>query len=281
MIKNLKPRTASTRNRSVSGFHSLTKTDPEKSLLRGLKKKSGRNNFGRITVRHHGGGHKRRYRLVDFRRDKKNIIARVHSIEYDPNRTTRIALLYYNDGSKSYILAPEGLKLKDQIISSDTGADIKPGNSLPLSLIPEGTSIHNIELKPGHGGQLARSAGAQAVIASHLKRNNVGYSQIKMPSGEIRQVLSRCRASIGVLGNAEHENIKWGKAGRSRWRGRRPGVRGMAMNPVDHPLGGGEGVSKGNHPMTPWGKSCKGLKTRRNRRTDNMIIRRRKKKGSR
>lgn len=281
MIKTLKPRNASTRNRSVSGFHSLTKTDPEKSLLRGLKKKSGRNNFGRITVRHHGGGHKRRYRLVDFRRDKKDVMARVHSVEYDPNRTTRIALLYYKDGSKSYILAPEGLKPKDQVISSDTGADIKPGNSLPLALIPEGTAIHNIELKPGHGGQLVRSAGVQAVIASHLKRNNVGYSQIKMPSGEIRQVLSQCRASIGVLGNAEQENIKWGKAGRSRWRGRRPGVRGMAMNPVDHPLGGGEGVSKGNHPMTPWGKSCKGLKTRRNRRTDQMIIHRRKKKGGR
>ena len=278
MIRVLKPRNSSTRNRSVSGFQSLTKSSPEKSLVKGLNKKSGRNNFGRITVRHHGGGHKRRYRLLDFRRDKKDIPARVYSIEYDPNRTARIALLHYKDGSKSYILAPEGLKPRDQVISSDKGADIKPGNSLPLSLIPEGTAIHNIELNPGRGGKLARSAGAQAVVASHLKRKNVSYSQIKMPSGEIRQILSLCRASIGVIGNAEQENIKWGKAGRSRWRGRRPGVRGMAMNPVDHPLGGGEGVSKGNHPMTPWGKSCKGLKTRSNRRTDKMIVRQRKKR---
>ena len=281
MVRNLKSVNASTRNRSVSGFRSLTKSEPEKNLVRGLRKKSGRNNYGRITVRHHGGGHKRRYRLVDFRRDKKDVSARVYSIEYDPNRTARIALLYYADGFKAYILAPEGLKPKDQVISSDKGADIKPGNCMPLKLIPEGTAIHNIELRPGAGGKLARSAGVCAVVASHLKRRNTDYSQLKMPSGEIRQVLSLCRASVGSLGNAEQENIKWGKAGRSRWRGRRPGVRGMAMNPVDHPLGGGEGVSKGNHPMTPWGKSCKGLKTRNNRRTDKMIVHRRKKKGGR
>ena len=281
MVRKLKSVNASTRNRSVSGFRSVTKSEPEKSLVRGLKKKSGRNNYGRITVRHHGGGHKRRYRLVDFKRDKKDISARVHSIEYDPNRTARIALICYADGFKSYILAPEGLKPKDQVISSDKGADIKPGNCMPLGLIPEGTAVHNIELRPGAGGKLARSAGVSAVVASHLKRRSADYSQLKMPSGEIRQALSLCRASVGSLGNAEQENIKWGKAGRSRWRGRRPGVRGMAMNPVDHPLGGGEGVSKGNHPMTPWGKSCKGLKTRSNRRTDKMIVHRRKKKGGR
>ena len=275
MVRTLKPVNSSMRNRSVADFRFLSKDKPVKGLVRGLKKKAGRNNFGQITVRHQGGGHKRRYRVVDFRRDKKDITATVHSIEYDPNRTVRIARLHYADGTKSYILAPEGLKPKDQVISSDKGADIKPGNSLPLSLIPDGTAIHNIELKPGKGGQMARSAGTRAVLASRLKN----YSQIKMPSGEVRQVLSKCRASIGTLGNGERENIKWGKAGRSRWRGRRPGVRGMAMNPIDHPLGGGEGVSKGNHPMTPWGKSCKGLKTRNNKRTDKMILQRRKKKG--
>ena len=273
-LRILKPRTSSTRNRSVSDFKAITKDKPEKSLVRGLKKKSGRNNFGRITVRHHGGGHKRRYRLVDFKREKRDVPAKVHAIEYDPNRTVNVALLYYKDGTKSYILAPVDLNVGDFIVSSDKGADIKPGNSLPLSLIPVGTSIHNIEMRPGKGGQMVRSAGTQAVITSRLKN----YSQLKMPSGEVRQVLSSCRASIGQLGNAEQENIKWGKAGRLRWRGRRPSVRGMAMNPIDHPLGGGEGVSKGNHPMTPWGKSCKGLKTRNNKRTNKMIINRRKKK---
>ena len=273
-LKILKPRTASTRNRSVSDFKALTKTKPEKALSQGLKKKSGRNNFGRITVRHHGGGHKRRYRIIDFKRSKKDVEGRVHSIEYDPNRTVYIALIHYKDGFKAYILAPEGLKPGDEVVSSDKTLDIKPGNCLPLSLIPIGTALHNVELRPGKGGQMVRSAGTQAVLASRLKN----YSQIKMPSGEVRQVLSTCRATIGQLGNVERENIKWGKAGRSRYRGRRPSVRGMAMNPIDHPLGGGEGVSKGNHPMTPWGQSCKGLKTRNNKRTDKMIINRRKKK---
>ena len=271
-IKTLKPRTPATRNRSVSGFEEITRSRPEKSLSQGLNKKSGRNNFGRITVRHHGGGHKKRYRIIDFKRDKVDVEARVYSIEYDPNRTVRIALLHYLDGVKSYILAPEGLKPGDKVIAGDKNIDIQPGNCLPLSSIPVGTAVHNIELRPGKGGQMVRSAGTQAVLASRLKN----YSQLKMPSGEIRQVLSTCRATIGQLGNAEQENIKWGKAGRRRYKGWRPSVRGMVMNPIDHPLGGGEGVSKGNHPMTPWGKSCKGLKTRSNKRTNNMILRRRK-----
>ena len=275
MLRIYKPRNASTRNRSVSDFKGLAKSKPEKSLVTGLMKKSARNNFGRITVRHHGGGHKRRYRIIDFKRDKKDVPGKVHSIEYDPNRNCRIALIYYIDGGKAYILAPEGLNIGDHLISSDTkGTDIKPGNSLPLSRIPLGTEIHNIELRPGKGGQLVRSAGVRAVVVGFINH----YCQVKMPSGEVRQLLSLCRASIGVIGNGDYENIKWGKAGRNRWKGRRPGVRGMAMNPVDHPLGGGEGVSKGNHPMTPWGKSCKGLKTRNNPRTDKMIISRRKSK---
>lgn len=277
-IRVYKPRSVSTRNRSVSDFKNVSKSKPEKSLTKGLKKKSARNNFGRITVRHHGGGHKRRYRLIDFKRDKKDVAARVSAIEYDPNRSSRIALLYYQDGDKAYILSPEGLNVGDQVISSDgKNTDIKPGNSLPLSRIPLGVEIHNIEMKPGTGGRIVRSAGVKATVVGFLKN----YCQVKMPSGEVRQFLSDCRASIGVVGNGEHENIKWGKAGRNRWRGRRPGVRGMAMNPIDHPLGGGEGVSKGNHPMTPWGKSCKGLKTRNNRQTDKMIISRRKNKKNR
>ena len=274
-LRTYKPRNASTRNRSVSDFSSVTRSKPEKALVRGLKKKSARNNFGRITVRHHGGGHKRRYRLIDFKRDKKDVVAKVYAVEYDPNRTCCIALLHYRDGNKSYILAPEGLKVGQEVISSDSkNTDIKPGNSLPLLCIPLGTEIHNIELKPGKGGQLVRSAGVKAAVVGFLG----SYCQVKMPSGEVRQFLSQCRASIGAIGNSDQENIKWGKAGRNRWRGRRPGVRGMAMNPVDHPLGGGEGVSKGNHPMTPWGKSCKGLKTRNNKKTDKMIINRRKKR---
>ncbi len=273
-IRNYRPRNSSTRNRSVSDFVSITTSKPEKSLVVGLKKKSARNNYGRITVRHHGGGHKKSYRMIDFKRDKVDIPAKVFSIEYDPNRTCRIALLHYLDGRKSYILAPVDLKVGSQVLSSYEKIDIKPGNCLPLSFIPLGTSVHSIELRPGKGGQMVRSAGVQATVAAHLD----DYCQLKMPSGEIRKVLSACRASIGQIGNAEHENIKWGKAGRSRWRGKRPSVRGMAMNPIDHPLGGGEGVSKGNHPMTPWGKYCKGLKTRNNKRTDKMIISRRKKR---
>lgn len=273
-IKTLKPINASTRNRSVSDFDTITKSYPEKSLVRGLKRRAGRNNYGRITVRHHGGGHKRSYRLIDFKRNKLDIPGKVAAIEYDPNRTCRIALIHYADGYKAYILAPEGLEVGATILSSRNKIDIQPGNCLPLSLIPQGTAIHNIELRPGKGGQMVRSAGAQAILAAHLQE----YCQLKMPSGEIRKVLARCSASIGSIGNSEHENIKWGKAGRNRWRGKRPKVRGMAMNPIDHPLGGGEGVSKGNHPMTPWGKYCKGLKTRNNKRTDKMIVTRRKKR---
>ena len=264
----------SPKHRSVLDFVELTRSRPEKSLVRGLKKKSARNNHGRITVRHHGGRHKRAYRLIDFKRNKLGVPGKVFSIEYDPNRTCYIALIHYVDGEKSYILAPVGLKKGDLVISADKKPDIQPGNSFPLSLIPTGVSIHNIELRPGKGGQMVRSAGVQAVIAAHLGK----YCQVKMPSGESRLVLSSCKASIGQLGNADQENVIIGKAGRNRWKGKRPGVRGMAMNPIDHPMGGGEGVGKGNHPMTPWGQYCKGLKTRNNKRTNSMIVARRKKR---
>ena len=264
----------SPKHRSVLDFAELTRSRPEKSLLKGLNKKSARNNKGRITVRHHGGRHKRAYRLIDFKRDKLGIPGSVFSIEYDPNRTCYIALIHYKDGAKSYILAPVGLKKGDQVISNDKKAEVQPGNCFPLSLIPTGIAIHNIELRPGKGGQMVRSAGAQAVIAAHLGK----YCQIKMPSGESRLVLSTCKASIGQLGNVEQENVIIGKAGRNRWKGKRPSVRGMAMNPIDHPMGGGEGVGKGNHPMTPWGQYCKGLKTRNNKRTNSMIVARRKKR---
>ena len=274
-MRVLKPFTPAARKRSVLDFTELDKKRPEKSLLRPLRKKAARNNRGRITVRHHGGGHKRSYRIIDFRRDKQNIPARVKALEYDPNRSVFIALLAYQDGHKSYILAPEGLKTGHEVVSSDS-ADIKPGNSLPLHKIPVGSVIHNIELKPGRGGQMVRSAGSSAILAARDKQ----YCQIKLPSGEVRKVLSHCRASIGVLSNSDNENIRVGKAGRSRWKGIRPKVRGMAMNPIDHPMGGGEGVGKGNHPMTPWGKYCKGFRTRNNKRTDKMIIRRRYGKGT-
>ena len=264
----------SPKHRSVSDFKDITRSYPEKSLTKGLKRKSARNNYGRITVRHHGGRHKRSYRIIDFKRNKLSVPGKVFSIEYDPNRTCHIALIHYEDGAKAYILAPVGLKKGDQVISYNEKGDVQPGNAFPLSFIPTGVPIHNIELRPGKGGQMVRSAGAQAVIAAQLGQ----YCQIKMPSGENRLVLSTCRASIGQLGHADQENIKWGKAGRNRWRGKRPSVRGMAMNPIDHPLGGGEGVGKGNHPMTPWGKYCKGLKTRNNKRTDRMIVSRRKKR---
>ena len=273
-VRVYKPRNSSLRNRSVSRFDTVTKHSPEKSLTKGKKRISARNNKGRVTVRWRGGGHKRRYRMIDFKRNKLEVSGRVQSIEYDPNRTCRIALIYYEDGSKAYILSPEGLKAQDKVISSDKGADVKVGNSLPLSQVPTGISIHNIEVRPGRGGQLVRSAGVEAIVVGKSQK----YAQVRMPSGEVRQILSTCRASIGVLGNADHENIQWGKAGRTRYKGRRPKVRGMVMNPIDHPLGGGEGVSKGNHPMTPWGKSCKGKKTRSNKRTDKMIVTRRKRK---
>jgi len=252
-------------------FSEITKTTPEKSLTVSLKKKSARNNTGMITVRHVGGAHKRKYRLIDFKRTKLDVSAKVVAIEYDPNRTCRIALLNYADGEKAYILAPVGLNVGDVVQSSDK-ADIKPGNCLSLSSIPVGTIIHNIELRPGKGGQICRGAGASATLAGKGDK----YCQVRMPSGELKQILSTCKASVGQVGNTDNENIKLGKAGRSRWRGIRPSVRGMVMNPVDHPLGGGEGVGKGHHPLTPWGVPCKGYKTRHNKRTDSSIVKRRK-----
>ncbi len=272
-VKTYKPRSPSRRNMTGADFKEITKSTPEKSLTTELRKKGARNNFGRITMRHHGGGHKRRYRIIDFLRTKLEIPAKVSSIEYDPNRSCRIALLTYIDGEKSYIVAPVGLNVGDTVVSSEK-ADITPGNSLLLKDLPTGTTIHNIELRPGKGGQLARGAGSSAVLVAKLGR----YSQVKLPSGEVRQVLSVCRATVGQVGNTDHENIKIGKAGRTRWKGKRPKVRGMCMNPIDHPCGGGEGRGKGNHPMTPWGKPCKGHKTRKNRRTDAMIVKRRSSK---
>lgn len=273
-IRTYKPRNNSLRGTSVLTFEELTKKKPEKSLTKGLSKKGARNNRGRITVRHQGGGHKRLYRVIDFKRTK-DVPANVAAIEYDPNRGANIALLHYKDGEKAYILAPVDLKVGDQVRSGEE-ADIRPGHCLTLSNIPLGVTIHNVELRPGKGGQLVRGAGGQAVLAAKLGK----YCQVKLPSGEVRQILSACMASIGQVGNTDVSNLNWGKAGRTRWKGKRPSVRGMAMNPVDHPMGGGEGVGKGNHPMTPWGKSCKGLKTRHNKRTSSMIIKsRHKKKG--
>ena len=273
-MRKYKPRNSSLRNKTGFDFSEVTAKKPEKSLVAGLSKKSARNNYGRITVRHHGGGHKRCYRKIDFKR-RKQVPAIVASIEYDPNRSARIALLKYLDGEKSYILAPLELKVGQTVMSGEK-ADIRPGHCLPLSEIPLGVSIHNIEMKPGKGGQLVRGAGGQAIVAAKLG----SYCQVKLPSGEVRQVLSRCTATIGQVSNTDVSNIKSGKAGRTRWKGKRPSVRGMAMNPIDHPMGGGEGVGKGNHPMTPWGKSCKGLKTRNNKRTNSMIVKfRHKKKG--
>jgi large subunit ribosomal protein L2 len=257
-----------------STFEEVTCSTPEKSLLAPLSKSGGRNNNGRITKRHTGGGHKRKYRIVDFRRDKKEVPANVATIEYDPNRSARIALLHYADGEKRYILAPNGLSVGDQVVASES-ADIKPGNAMSIRSIPLGTWVHNIELKIGRGGQLARSAGAYASIAAKEGR----YAQLRLPSGEVRLVLQECLATIGQVGNLDFEKIKLGKAGRSRWLGRRPQSRGVAMNPVDHPHGGGEGKSSGGrHPVTPWGVPTKGYKTRSNKRTDKFIVRRRNKK---
>lgn len=270
-VKTYSPRSHALRAQVGFDFAEITKTKPEKSLTVPLKKTAARNNTGMITMRHIGGGHKRRYRLVDFKRQKLEVPAKVAAIEYDPNRTCRIALLHYADGTKAYIIAPIGLSVGDTVMSSDK-ADIKPGNSLSLSAIPVGTTIHNVELRPGKGGQICRGAGASAILLGKEEM----YCQIRLPSGEVKKVLSNCRASIGQVGNTDNENISLGKAGRSRWRGIRPGVRGMAMNPIDHPLGGGEGVGKGHHPVTPWGRPCKGYKTRKNKRTNWSIIKRRK-----
>ena len=271
-VRQYKPTSAARRFQSVADFSEISKKPPERSLLAPLNKSGGRNNRGRITSFQRGGGHKRRYRLIDFRREKDGVAAKVAAIEYDPNRSARIALLYYRDGEKRYILAPVGLAVGDTVMSGE-GADIKPGNTLPLSGIPLGTMIHNIELKSGKGGQLVRSAGA----AAQLMAKEGSYASVKLPSGEVRLVHQGCRATIGQIGNLDHENISLGKAGRSRWLGRRPNVRGVAMNPVDHPMGGGEGRGKGNHPQSPWGVLAKGYKTRNNARTDKYIVQKKKK----
>jgi large subunit ribosomal protein L2 len=257
-------------------FKEITRDFPEKSLTTKINKAGGRANHGRTSMWRTGGGHKRRFRIIDFLRNKYDVPASVASIEYDPNRTCRIALLHYKDGEKRYIVAPIGLKVGDTVVAGES-VDIKPGNNLPLASIPMGTIIHNVELRPGKGAQIARGAGSEATLVAKLGQ----YSQVKMPSGEVRQILSVCRASIGQVGNTDNENISLGKAGRSRWRGIRPTVRGQAMNPIDHPLGGGEGVGKGHHPVTPWGVNCKGHKTRHNKRTDGMIIKRRGKRKQR
>jgi large subunit ribosomal protein L2 len=270
-IKVFSPRSHGRRGMTGFDFSEITKSTPEKSLTAPLRKKAARNNHGQITMRHIGGGHKRRYRIIDFKRTKLEVPAKVIAIEYDPNRTCRIALIGYTDGEKAYIIAPIGLNVGDSVVSSDK-ADIKPGNALPLSAIPVGTTIHNIEVRPGKGAQLIRGAGAGGSLVSKGEL----YCQVKLPSGEVKQILSNCKASIGQVGNTDNENINLGKAGRARWRGVRPGVRGMAMNPVDHPLGGGEGVGKGHHPVTPWGQPCKGYKTRNNKRTNWSIVKRRK-----
>lgn len=273
-IKKLKPVTPGSRFRSNFTFEELTKTTPEKSLLTSLKKSGGRNNKGRMTSRHRGGGHKRRYRIIDFKRDKKGIPAKVFSIEYDPNRSARIALLHYADGEKRYILAPNGLKVGDTVIAGP-GSEIAIGNALPLNEMPLGSFLHNVELKPGKGGQLGRSAGT----AIQLMAKEGNYAQLKMPSGEVRMVRLECMATYGEVGNSEHENISLGKAGRSRWLGKRPHVRGVAMNPVDHPMGGGEGKSSGGgHPVSPWGQKAKGLKTRKRKKESNKFIIKRRKK---
>ena len=273
-IKKIKPTSPGRRFQRYSAFNEITSTTPEKRLLKIIKKTGGRNVNGRITCRHRGGGHKRQYRIIDFKRDKIGIPARVASIEYDPNRSARIALLHYIDGEKRYILAPQNLSVDDRIMSGPD-ADIKPGNTLPLSNIPLGTHIHNIEMRTGKGGQIVRSAGTFAQLMAKEDR----YALIKLPSGEVRMIFLKCKATIGELGNAEHENISLGKAGRKRWLGRRPRVRGVAMNPVDHPMGGGEGRSSGGrHPCTPWGIPTKGYRTRRNRKSDRHIVKRRTKK---
>jgi large subunit ribosomal protein L2 len=272
-VKKYKPVTPGRRGMTVATFEEITKKEPEKSLLVSLKRSGGRNAQGRITIRHRGGGHKRKYRLIDFKRTKDGIPAKVAAIEYDPNRSARIALLHYVDGEKRYILAPVGLKVGDYV-ESGPESDIKPGNALPLENIPIGTIVHNVELHPGRGAQLVRSAGASAQLMA--KEGN--YATLRLPSGEFRMVHIRCRASIGQVGNVEHENIVIGKAGRSRNLGKRPHVRGVVMNPVDHPHGGGEGKAPIGRPgpVTPWGKPTLGARTRKKKASDRLIVRRRK-----
>ncbi len=272
-IKKFKPTSPGIRFKTGHTFEEITTREPLKSLVKGITKSGGRNNLGRVTVRHRGGGHKRRFRIIDFKRDKQDVPGTVKSIEYDPNRTARVALISYADGDKRYILWPNGLQVGDTVMAGEK-VDIKPGNCLPLKNLPLGTMIHNLELKLGKGGQVIRSAGAYGQLMAKEK----GYVQVKLPSGEVRMVLDRCRATIGQVGNLDHENVSLGKAGRTRHLGRRPKVRGVAMNPVDHPHGGGEGkTSGGRHPVTPWGVPTKGYKTRkRSKPSDKFIVKRRK-----
>jgi large subunit ribosomal protein L2 len=274
-LKKYKPTSAGRRFMSTSGFDEVTKSEPERSLTEPLTKRGGRNNRGRITTRHQGGGHKRRYRVIDFKRTKDGVPAKVAAIEYDPNRSARIALLHYADGAKSYILAPAGLRV-GSVVESGLRADIKAGNALPLEAIPTGTVVHNVELKPGQGGKMARSAGSGVQLVA----KDQGYGVLRLPSGEMRRVLLSCRATVGQVGNSEHANEQSGKAGRSRWLGKRPAVRGSAMNPVDHPHGGGEGKSKGGrHPVTPWGVPTLGKRTRRKHKESNRLIVRGRRRG--
>jgi len=273
-IKKYKPTTAGRRSMSGSDFADVTTSKPERSLLAPLSKKGGRNNRGRITVRHRGGGHKRRYRIIDFRRDKDGVPGKVATVEYDPNRSARIALIHYVDGEKRYILHPVGLKVGDQVVTSND-ADIKPGNSMELLSVPLGTFVHNVEMQLGRGGQMCRSAGTYAQVMAKEQ----GYVLLRLPSGELRNIWGKNRATIGQVGNTDHEQIVIGKAGRSRWLGRRPTVRGTVMNPVDHPHGGGEGRAKGRHPVTPWGKPTKGFRTRdKKKASTRFIVKRRNKR---
>ena len=272
-MKHFNPTTPSLRNTTVSDFSEITKKTPEKSLLTVKKEKAGRNSYGRITVRHQGGGNRQKYRMIDFKRQKEDMPATVIGIEYDPNRSANIALIQYEDGTKSYILAPIGLKDGDTVVSG-ANADIKPGNCMKLENIPVGTMVHNIEINPGQGGKLVRAAGQEAQLMAKEGK----FANLRLPSGEMRLIMLNCRATIGTVGNSDHENIKLGKAGKTRHLGKRPEVRGSAMNPVDHPHGGGEGKAPVGHagPMTPWGKPALGYKTRKNTRTDKFIAKRRK-----
>ena len=273
-IRKLKPRSPGVRFQTISGFDEITKSDPEKSLLVAIARKGGRNNHGRITAKRRGGGHRKQYRIIDFKRQKDDIPAKVVGIEYDPNRSARIALLSYSDGEKRYIISPAKLNVGDVLMSGEK-SDIKIGNCLPLNDIPEGTLIHNVEMRPGKGAQIARSAGGSV----QLMAKEGEYVNLKLKSGEVRLIHKNCRATIGTVGNADHENISIGKAGRVRWMGRRPRVRAVAMNPVDHPMGGGEGRSSGGrHPCSPWGQSAKGLKTRNVKKLSNKFILSRKKR---
>jgi large subunit ribosomal protein L2 len=268
-VRKFKPTSPGRRFMAISAFEEVTKSKPEKSLLEPLSKTGGRNNKGRITTRHHGGGHKRRYRKIDFKRVKDGVPAKVAGIEYDPNRSARIALLHYVDGANAYILAPQGLR-PGALVESGPGADIKPGNALPLQAIPTGTVVHAVELKPGQGAKMARSAGSGVQLVA----KDGAHAVLRLPSGEMRRVLLTCRATVGQVGNTDHANTQSGKAGRSRWLGRRPTVRGTAMNPVDHPHGGGEGKNKGHHPVTPWGVPTLGKRTRaKHKQSDKLIVR--------